>query len=251
MSQHQDYKFNVVLFGVDECPSGLSRSARLKSDINTIISILSALDNDIVHQSVKDCYWLGKFYSGASRPRPILINFVKIADVTSVLSKRRDLSIPYSIKPDMACDERLKDLKGRWSLIQSGVSRKFIRIRGDSLYVRSKLHGCVSNSKCEHATSDTGASCPDQLDTPKSDTTIVQHDNLSDYHVHITSVLDDSTTSHVNDICQQHISPTGTNNSEASVTPTLSRSANPAALAQPNTSHDWLFLPYITYIQLK
>ena len=28
-SQHHDSKFNVVLYGVDECPSGLSRSARL------------------------------------------------------------------------------------------------------------------------------------------------------------------------------------------------------------------------------
>ena len=93
----------------------------------------------------------------------------------------------------------------------------------------------MSNSKFEHATSDTGASCPDQLDTPKSDTTIVQHGNLSDYHVHTTPVLDEPTTSHVNDTSQQHISSTGTNNSEASVTPTLSTSANPAALAQPNT----------------
>ena len=48
----------------------------------------------------------------------------------------------------------------------------------------------MSNSKIEHATSDTGASCPD---TPKSDTTVVQHDNLSDYHVHTTPVLDEST----------------------------------------------------------
>ena len=52
-SQHQDSKFNVVLYGVDECPSGLSRSTRSQSDLNSIISILSSLDNDIVHQSVK------------------------------------------------------------------------------------------------------------------------------------------------------------------------------------------------------
>ena len=66
------------------------------------INILSSLDSSIQSQSIKDSYRLGKFSTGASRPRPLLIKFVRVADVTSILSKKRNLSNPYSIKPDMS-----------------------------------------------------------------------------------------------------------------------------------------------------
>ena len=184
MSKNHD---NVVLYGVDECPSGMSQQARFQSDLSSIVNTLSTHDSSIVPQSIRDCYRLGKFSSGASRPRPILI---RIADVSGILSKRRNLTQPYSIKPDMSPNQRLHEsilLKERWNLIQSGVSRKYIRIRAD----------CLCNSKFVHEASDPGAT---HLDNPKNNNPIVQHDHSPHHHVHTVPVLNHSTTSSVNDL---------------------------------------------------
>ena len=101
---HQDSKFNAVLYGVQECPSGMSKSARFESDLSATVNVLSPLDSSIQSQSIKDCFRLGKFSSDAPRPRPILIKFVRVADVTCILSRRKNLSHPYSIKSDMSPD---------------------------------------------------------------------------------------------------------------------------------------------------
>ena len=50
---HKDNKFNTVLYGVQECPSGMSKSARFESDLSSVVSILSSLDGSINSQSIK------------------------------------------------------------------------------------------------------------------------------------------------------------------------------------------------------
>ena len=55
-----------------------------------------------------------------------------------------------SIKPDLTLEERKIEnalLKERRKLIDSGTERKFIRIRGNSLYLNNKLHGVVQDSE--------------------------------------------------------------------------------------------------------
>lgn len=222
----------MVLYGVEECRSGLSRSDRLESDLSSVVNIFSALDSSIQPQSVRDCYRLGKFSPGASRPRPILVKFVRIADVTRIFSKKINLSTPFSIKPDMSRTQRLQEsilMRERWHLIQSGVSRKSIRVRGDSLYVSNKLHGRVSNFKFEHAATDSGASCLTQTSSPRSTSPIVQpivqHINPSDFPVHNTSTPPPA-TSPVNNSCLQD-TPSGNIN--------ISTSATLAAPDQLNT----------------
>ena len=78
------------------------------------------------------------------------MKFIRAADASSVLSKRRSsIGASVIIKPDMSPSERKREsilLKERWSLIQSGVPRKAIRIQGSRLLVRNKLHGQVSMS---------------------------------------------------------------------------------------------------------
>ena len=62
----------------------------------------------------------------------------------SSVSKRRSLTLPYSIKSDLSLEERKREsalLKERWSLIQSGIECKFIRIHNLSIFVNNKLHG--------------------------------------------------------------------------------------------------------------
>ena len=129
---YTDKKFNVILYGINECQPGMSKLSRLESDLASVVSVLSTIDSSIHIQSIKDCFRLGKFSPGKSRPRPILVRFIRIAEVTSILSRKGKLSRPYSIKPDMSYEQRLREsviMKERWSLIQSGIDRKDIKIR--------------------------------------------------------------------------------------------------------------------------
>ena len=93
-------KLNVVLYSVQECPSGMSRSAQQDSDLSSVVSALSSIDPTIQSLSISDCFRLGKF-SQSSRPRPILIRFIRVADANRILTKRSNLSHPFSLKPDL------------------------------------------------------------------------------------------------------------------------------------------------------
>lgn len=54
-------------------------------------------------------------------------------------------------------------LKERRRLIDSGTERKFIKIRGNSLYVRNKLHGLVQDSQFHMATNSSSVSTVSQI----------------------------------------------------------------------------------------
>ena len=131
---------------MQECPSGMSKPACFESDLTSVVNVLSSLDSSIQSQSIKDCFRLGKFSSGASRPRPILIKFVRVADVASILAKRKIYPTPTQSNRTYlltnVCNESVL-LRERWSLIQTGTSRNHMRIRGLSTYVHGKLHGRV------------------------------------------------------------------------------------------------------------
>ena len=212
---HQDSKFNAVLYGVQECPSGMSKSARFESDLSATVNVLSPLDSSIQSLSIKDCFRLGKFSSDAPRPRPILIKFVRVADVTNILSKRKNLSHPYSIKPDMSPDQRLQEsilLKERWSLIQSGANRSHIRIRGNSIFIHGKLHGRVQNHKFERVTQ--------EPNSPSSNSPIVQQGQQSSHDVQVSPAFVESNVSFVDDMCPQHTTSVSDSTDSTPVSPT-------------------------------
>ena len=78
-----------------------------------------------------------------------MVKLIGISDVSSVLSKRSNLCRPLIIKPDLTQEERLCEstlMKERWRLIQSGVARGDIKVRGPRLYVRGKVHCHYTNS---------------------------------------------------------------------------------------------------------
>ena len=226
-SQNHDKKFNAVLHGVQECSSSMSKSARFESDLTSIVNILSSLDSSIQSQ----CYRLGKFSTGASRPRPLLIKFVRVADVTSILSKKRNLSNPYSLKPDMSSEQRLQEsvlMKERWILVQAGTERRNIRIRGNSLYVCGNLHGWVINSKFEHIAE--ASSLPQNTsNSPRCSSPIVQQDQQ--LPVFATSPADKLSSTSLDD----HTRPQ----------PTLFASSNhnPTSVTQVSTSSTFVPLP--------
>ena len=140
-----DRKSNLVVFGVAEHPTGTPRHTRTLEDLSAISGILSKLSNSISEQSIKDCFRLGKFKEG--RSRPILVKMLRICDVSSVLALRRNLSSVapnISIKPDLSQEARRIErilLKERRELINSGVDKVSIKLRGSVLFKGNKRYG--------------------------------------------------------------------------------------------------------------
>ena len=145
----QDRKYNIILYGLEES-RGSFKLERLEDDQNKAVSVLSGVDELINASCIKDIYRLGKFSTKSNKPRPLLVKFIRATEATRVLSKRRSSrGYPVIIKPDMSPHERKCEsllLHERWSLLQSGVPREHIKIRGSRLYVRKKLYGQVSSS---------------------------------------------------------------------------------------------------------
>ena len=143
-------KFNVLMFGITENDKGTPRHIRNQNDLSSVSEVLSNLDPLVSVSSVSDCFRLGKFND--DKTRPILIKLTRSADVVSVLSNRHKLSsFPgIRLKPDLSPEERKREsllLKERWELINNGISKTTIKIRGNNLYVSSKKYGSVRN--CE------------------------------------------------------------------------------------------------------
>ena len=46
-ADHTDRKYNIILYGADECPPGSFRASRLESDLNNAVSVLSSIENTI------------------------------------------------------------------------------------------------------------------------------------------------------------------------------------------------------------
>ena len=135
----------------------------------------------------------------------------------------------------MTRDQRLQEsilMKERWSVIQSGTSRKNIRIRGNCLYVCGKLHGRVSNLKFVHVAQGEGVSLLDHPNSPRRIAPIVQQDQQSDHHVYTTPVVDESTASSVDYTCPQHSPPASANDNPTCVIQTSSTSTT--SEPQPN-----------------
>ena len=229
---HPDKKFNVVLYGVEECPPRTPKADRFESDLSSVVSVLSTIDSNIQPQSIKDCYRLGKFSLQVTRPRPILVKLIRISDVSKILSKKNLLSRPYLIKPDMSWEQRLVEsvlLKERWHLIQSGVARSSIKIRNTRLFVKNKLHGQVVNSKfqCE------GSTLSSQLDKSYCSKNaadvvpIVVESHQSGSNV-LTSFVADSNTSSGN--------PINSNTHPLSPTPTSTFPTTPPTLVRSESN---------------
>lgn len=92
---------------------------------------------------------IGKY--SEQRTRPLSVRFARSCDAATVLSNRH--KIPKEdhpnvfIKPFMSISERKTEstlLKERRTLIDSGVERRFIRIRGNSIYINKTKVGSAS-----------------------------------------------------------------------------------------------------------
>ena len=197
-----DRKFNVILYGVAECPSGSSRSSRLESDLVSAVSVLSSVESTIQSQSIKDCFRLGKYVPNPTHPRPILITMIRASDASKILPKKHLLAKPHFIKQDMPREQRMIEavlLNERWKLIKAGKSRNRIRISRGQIFVDKKLYGEVVNAEFHLSTPvQVPASSPGHSSFPQpenSPITVVQNtieSNKSTLHTYTTNLQDTS-----------------------------------------------------------
>ena len=88
-----DRKYNIVVYGIDECPKGLNKSDRFNYELTNVVSTMSKIDSSFNSQSIKDCFRLGKYSAQQKQPRPILVKFIRITDVSSILSRCRSVQM--------------------------------------------------------------------------------------------------------------------------------------------------------------
>ena len=151
-----DRKFNLVIYGIHEQSKGTSKHVRSAEDLNHVTTIASALDMNVTSASIRDCVGLGKFKE--NHTHPVLVKFVRSSDVSSILNNRKNLSImpDITIKPDLSPKERRVEsllLKERRILINSGVNRSKLRLRGNTLFVNNTKYGEVVDSTFQKAQS--------------------------------------------------------------------------------------------------
>ena len=166
-----DRKFNLVFYGIEESPSNTARSERLKVELSGILGVINNIISKIDANSIKDYHRLGKYNPNRSKPRPILVKFLRSADVTSILFEKSNLASPFSIKTDMTVEEKKIEgllLKERWELLQKGIDRSQIKIRQNNLYINDKLHARVLDAKLHTLSSTKHHSTTTTTDTLQS-----------------------------------------------------------------------------------
>ena len=144
-------KFNVIIYGLPECQKGTPKYERTISDSNSASLAMQSICPEISQQSVCDCSRLGKYSQDHQHPRPVLVRLTRTCEVASILANRRKLaSTPeISIKPHMSFKEKQIEsilLRERRALIDNGVDKKSIKLRGNAIYVNGIKHGTTSES---------------------------------------------------------------------------------------------------------
>ena len=103
----QDRKFNLIIHGQDECPSGTPRHSRLSKDLEAVGVILSSVVDSVDEHSIRDCFWLGRYVPGCKHP--ILVKLNRSCEVSSMLCKRSRLKDHpgISVRPDLPKGNRV------------------------------------------------------------------------------------------------------------------------------------------------
>ena len=126
----------MVVYGIEENSSKLSKRNRTHNDTEKVVSILPNVNSS----SIKDLYWLGKFKIAQEQPRPIIAKFLRVLDAKAVVSDHDNISSSVLAKSNMSPERRnieSKLLRERYKLIQQRISCKNIKIHNTQLYVNN------------------------------------------------------------------------------------------------------------------
>ena len=143
-------KFNIVIYGLKESPKGTPKYNRICNDVKSVSESINSLCPELTEQSVCDCVRLGKY--SIERSRPVLVKLARSCDASNILANRHKLSQ----FPSMSVSERVTEstlLKERRVLINSGVDKSTIKLRGNCLYINKAKHGTANGSNftpCVH-----------------------------------------------------------------------------------------------------
>ena len=142
-------KFDVVIRGIKECPKGTHWRERATSDDKSAFNTLSKIVPSLSIISLRDSRRLGRYSGSNSFPRPLLVTLSRASEVVEILSRRNSLADEkIYIKPYLSLEEKHAEsvlLKERRSLIDSGINRKLIRLRGSNLFIGQRHYGRVAN----------------------------------------------------------------------------------------------------------
>ena len=109
-SQFSDHKFNLVIYGIIESPSGTKRCDRVNHDMDSSVTILTKINDSINSTSIRDYFRLGKYKENQSHPRPILLKLNRAMDVATILSNHSSINDnSIIIKPDMTPQNQHKE----------------------------------------------------------------------------------------------------------------------------------------------
>ena len=150
-SSHVDKRFNIVIYGLNECPKGSPRHIRITKDTELACKAIKSICPDMSDFAVCDCLRIGRY--SEERTRPLVVKFTRSCDVATVFANRYKIpkseSPNISIKPFMSRAERNQEstlLKERRALIESGVDRKTIKIRGNSIFINKIKVGSANET---------------------------------------------------------------------------------------------------------
>ena len=77
-------KYNIILYGLQECPKGTNISLCTKKELEKVTEVLAKIEKDVGFQSIRDCFRLGKYKEIQGRPCPVLIKMNRFIDVISL-----------------------------------------------------------------------------------------------------------------------------------------------------------------------
>ena len=146
VAQFNNRNLNVVVSGIPERQSDISRKQRWLQDLKEVTTLFTE-SQSILASSIVNCRRLGKFSVSNTRPRPILVHFNSCSVVVEILSRRSSFLL-FIVKPDLSPTERANErllLKERWKLIQEGVNKSGIKIKGAKLFVEGTLFGYIKD----------------------------------------------------------------------------------------------------------
>ena len=117
-------------------------------DMDSVTSIAKSACPTLTEQSICDCTRLGKY--SPDRHRPLLVKLTRSCEAATILANRIKVQAPgIFIKPHLTQQERANEiilLRERRSLINSGITKHNIKIRGNSIYVNNRRHGSATAS---------------------------------------------------------------------------------------------------------
>jgi len=140
-TKNPQLKFQIRISGVKEADEGTNYIERQTYEINFVKKILKHMKKEF---PITDCFRLGKYKAGQSKPRSLLVTFSSVWDRNLVLQNANSLSTfehTVFLSPALSPEEikiEKQILKKRYDLIQSGVAKKDLKIKHLKLFIKDE-----------------------------------------------------------------------------------------------------------------